>query len=338
MDTASPLLLRYSSWLGAWGWGLLLIVLGTAAWIYRGGLECDRSEGLCTLGARDLPGVEPRRFPLHALHAAEFDVKANKDSANDTSRVLLQVGEETLALGIGWSGFNDANLRRTEHINAFIADPAASRLRVHASAAWLPLVLLPFGALVILLGRSDSSVRLDRGSGRYTVRRRGVLRRREQLGALADVSGTLIVQRRGNKRSREQLGMLVADGRFVPLGPLGHGSHRRLRADASRICAFLGLAASRAVEPAEVAIGNREALALIGSAEKHREEADRLRAQLEATPDDVEAFRRLAICLMRLERRQEAADILRSAYRHFAQRGEMDDANRVAAVLHTLAP
>jgi hypothetical protein len=335
--SSQQMVIQHSSGITPWFWGLLLLVLATTLWMYRGGLECERATGTCTLGARGMPGIEARTFALSSLRGAELAMQKDKESSNKTSRVVLQVDAEQLVLGIGWSSFNDGNRRNAERINAFIADPQAARLRAWSSEAWLPLLLIPVGALIIVFGRSSWRTQLDRAAGRFSITRTGPLRSRQQHGDLDGITGTLIVQRRGSKSSREQLGLLGADASFIALGPLGHARGKRIRADGRRICDFLGLDPTCAVEPADVGISNREAMSMIGSVDPWRQEADRLRTRLEQNPDSPDDFRRLAMCLMRLDRRAEAGEILRNAYRHFLEHGRRADANRMAAVLRTFA-
>jgi hypothetical protein len=327
--------IRHSSGITPWFWGVLLIALATTLWMYRGGLECERATDACTLGARGMPGIDARSFALSSLRKAELVMRTDQESSNDTSRVVLHVGAEELVLGIGWSAFNDGNRRNADRINAFLADPQVPQLRAWATEAWLPLLLIPVGALIILFGRSSWHAQLDRAAGRFSIARTGLFRTRQQHGDLDGITGTLIVQRRGSKSTREQLGLLGAGASFLALGPLGHSSRKRIRADGRSICEFLGLDAACAVDPDDVGISNREALSMIGSIDPWKKEADSLRARLEQNPDSTDDFRRLAICLMRLERRAEAAEILRNAYRHFLDRGRRADANRMAAVLRT---
>lgn len=332
--TSQQLIVTHSNSVTPWVWGLLLIALATTAWMYRGGLECERTTATCTLGARDLPGVEPRTFGLSQLHKATLAVQRTKDASNETSRVLLHVDRELLVLGIGWSAFNATNRSNVERINAFLADRQETQLRAHSAAAWLSLPLIPLGLLIILFGRSGYTTTLDRGSGRFCIRRHGLLRKRERDGDLGLVTGTLVIQSRGSRAIREQLGLLAADATFHPLATLGHANGTRIREYGRRICDFLG-DPSCAIDGYDVAVSNREAMSLIGGVDRHREEADRLRTRLQASPDNVDDFRRLAICLMRLDRRQEAGDTLRAAYRHFLDDGRRVDANRVAAIINT---
>jgi hypothetical protein len=328
-------LILHSRSLAPWIWGLLLIVGGIALWTLRGGLECERSADRCTLGARNLPVLDAREFALSQLQRAELLLREG-DGSNTMSRVELEVAGERLGLGIGWSAFNDTNRDAAERINAFLATPAEDRLRVNPAAAWLVLLLPPLGLLVIVLGSGGWRTVLDRAAGRFSIQRRGLLRARPVNGDLGAVTGTLIISRRSSKSRHERLGLLAADGEFHPLGRWRHSGYKRMRAEGRKICEFLGLEPSCAIEPEQVAISNSEAIALLGNLAKHREEADQLRGQLQASPDDVDQFRRLAICLMRLERRQEAGEILRNAYRHFLQHGNRRSANQIAAVTHTL--
>ncbi len=335
--SAQQLELRHSSGITPWFWGMLLIMLATTLWMYRGGLECERATGVCTLGARGMPAVEPQRFALSDLRKAELAVQPpSKKGSNDTSQIVLHVGEERLIVGIGWSGLNDGNRRSVERINAFLADPQMTHVRAWSSAAWLPLPLIPLGALIILFGRSSHRALLDRTAGRFSITRSGLFRNRQQHGDLGSITGTLVVQRRSSKSTREQLGLLGADASFIALAPLGHARGKRIRAAGQKICEFLGLDPACAVDANDVGLSNSEAMSMIGSIEPWHTEADSLRARLEQHPDSVDDFRRLAICLMRLDRRAEAAEILRNAYRHFLDNGQRADAHRVAAVIKTL--
>jgi hypothetical protein len=333
--TPSHLALRSAS-IGTWFFALLFIAVAVVAWLYRGGLACERETGICTVGFSTLPGVTQKYIRLADIREAEV-VMHVPESGNTLSSVVLHTTAGPVPLGAGRSSLHRINQRSADRINDFLNDRSIQTLRVSTALAYAGLPFLLFGVGLILFSTRSYATVLDKGADRYRIRIRRPLRTLYEEGALNEITGTLEKRTGGSARKpRAQLGLLDIEGAFHPITTRRRFGAPPFRRAAAEICTFLDLDQSAALSGWDLGPSLSEIAHSMRGAKVHEDEVEEMRARLAQHPDDVEGFRQLALRLMRLDRRGEAGRILRDAHRHLAGQQKRSEANRMAGIIHAL--
>jgi hypothetical protein len=333
--TASQLALRSTS-TGTWIFALLFIAVAVVAWLYRGGLACDRESGICTVGFSTLPGVTQKYIRLEDIREAEVLMHV-PESGNTLSSVVLHTTAGPVPLGAGRSSFHRINQRSADRINDFLNDRSIPALRVSTALAYAGLPFLLFGVGLILFATRSYTTLLDREANRYWIRVKRPFRSVHQEGTLSEITGTLEKRTGGSStKPRAQLGLLDIGGAFHPITTRRRFGASPFRRAAAEISAFLDLEPSAALSGWDLGPSLSEIAHSMRGAKVHEEEVEQMRARLADHPDDVEGFRQLALRLMRLDRRNEAGTILRDAHRRLAEQQKRSDANRLAGIIHAL--
>jgi hypothetical protein len=333
--SSSQLTLRSAS-IGTWFFALLFITVAVVAWLYRGGLACDRETGICTVGVSSLPGVTQQYIRLADILGAEVLMHEAEDGKT-LSSVVLQTADGPVPLGAGRSSFHRINQRSVDRINDFLDDRSQPAIRVSTALAWAGLPFLLFGVGLILFGTRSYATVLDKEADRYRIRVKRPFRSVYEEGALSDITGTMEKHTGGSStKPRAQLGLLDIGGAFHPITTRRRFGVPPFRRAAAEICTFLELGESAALSGWDLRPSLSEIAHSMRGAKVHEEEVEEMRARLAQHPDDVEGFRQLAIRLMRLDRRQEAGTILRDVHRRLAEQQKRPEANRMAGIIHAL--
>lgn len=313
----------------AWFISILFIAAGILLWRHLTVLECEAPDASCRFV--QAAGLETEEFSAGELEGARLD------EDGDGTTIVLEVDGEDLELGSAGI-FSGLDQRTVDRIDGFAQDGEPASLTARPPSHLLTLLFSVLGVGMLVLGRDRYRTSLDRSSGRYNVERPVRFRGGEWEGPLESVTGTFVESRRSSRRRRRRLGLLLDDASFLPISTLEKGSARKMHNAGLEICRFLELGEDNALSytDEDVDVGVREQLKLMGRAESHAEEVDALQARLQEEPDDPDGFRDLVLRLARLERRGEAADVLRRAHARFLEQGRTRDANRMAAMIRQL--
>lgn len=253
-QTSSRLIVRSYPWL-IWTTGVLFTVGGVtmSAMIgsqtltcARGGSTLDTATdsvlGQCQLEQSVFWIKTTQSFALSDFQRAEVESYSNA-KGRTSHRVVLLTKQESIPLADHFSSGITNHSQQASLINAFLQNPQQPTLRIEQNEAkWL----LPFSigaslALIVFQGRI-TTCQLDKLSGQFTLKCRGILQQKEIEHPLHYIQGMRILHSKSSQSSTTyQLNFVLTSGKLVPFEADYSSGYRNKESTAQTIRAFLGL-------------------------------------------------------------------------------------------------
>lgn len=290
-------------------------------------LTCDRRvsasetaegsvSGRCQLEGGTFWRKTTQSFSLSDLQRAEVE----SNSSSEMQRVVLLTKQQSVPLNNFSSGLTDHS-EQASRINAFLQNPQQPTLRVVQNITGSALLFMGIFsgsglAMIVFLGRI-TTCQLDKLSGQFTLKRRGILNQTAIEHPLHHIQGIRILQSNSSDSTTYQLNFVLTSGELVPFETSYSSGYRKKESTAQTIRTFLGLEQSESASISMVGFNLQKFLTMTLRIAQERDKAiAKYREKIRLNSNDIDAHSHLAIALTMQGKHDEAQLILEQLREH----------------------
>lgn len=222
--TRDQLILQARPW-GAAFFSIVFVLVGMGVLFLSSSatLTCERAAGSCTLERTGVVGGGSESLVLGEIQSA-FVQERRSGEGGATYRVVLETERGTVPLLLSSSSGRKGKDAVAQEINGFLGDLSAPSLLARQNdrsvTALFGSLFAGVGVLIALFGATVVTVGFDRFENAVRVRRRGLVRSREESDDLDRVVGVVIHEKTSSGRNRRRvysLNLELDDGRLLLL-------------------------------------------------------------------------------------------------------------------------
>ncbi|MGE5655668.1 MAG: tetratricopeptide repeat protein, partial [Actinomycetota bacterium] len=324
-QTSNRLILRSYPWL-SWIFGVLFTaigVMGNPAFDSQT-LTCDRRvsasetaggsvSGRCQLEGGTFWDKTTQSFALSDLQRAEVESSSGRKKMQ---RVVLLIKQQSVPLNNFSSGLTNHS-EQASQINTFLQNPQQPTLRVVQNINGSVLLVMGsvsgVGLLMIVFLGCITTCELDKLSGQFTLKRRGLLHQTVIKHPLQHIQGMRILESPSSKNNNTyQLNFVLTSGELIPFETYHSSGYRDKESTAQTICTFLGLEWSESASISKVGLNFLKFLSMTLRIALQRDQAvAKYREKIRLNPHNIDAHSHLAIALTMQGKHNEAQLILK---------------------------